>query len=385
MPRVIAISDISDANNLLARHPGHRELGIDLDSDELYINRGTKEAPEWAKIGGSSQSICLAAANGLVKDWAPPGFDPDVTTHLIVDPTAQPWEAGKVYSMGQIGGLGSSVPAQVTKVTPDGVRFQTCYAIRGTSGGTPPSGSGTFVDGELEWGAIPYDQFGWLANHATDGSSGGFKLVAAGAIWFTNSNGNTGATPPDWTTAPNRNDQVVDGDITWLKIADYVVWAPDTQYEFAVADYNYQEPFVLPPTPEGNFFALLYVRKPFVASGLTEPDWDEIEESSGLYATDGEILWKETTDQEQIVLTGITAPSAPRASLVACLCDPADNVDKLVLVDGEDNVVGAWGAFAESSISNRVGEESPPVSVPNGRTITLIHTGAHWRAALAVT
>src|ERR1043166_3292055 len=87
-------------------------------------------------------AIVLVNANGLVKDFDPPGFDPDVATELWVDPTPQPRVAGKTYALSNFlpdSGNATNPPGIVTKAGLDGVYFKANQAAKVVLGATEPT------------------------------------------------------------------------------------------------------------------------------------------------------------------------------------------------------------------------------------------------------
>lgn len=287
--------------------------------------------------GGSGNVIVSAAVNGLVKDFNPDGFDPDVTTHLFLDPRAQDWQAGHEYSMGELpsfGDFAAGVPSIIHPIANPDVKFKACYGANLLSGliePTWPTDGSNIDDNEVYWTPSPAGQFAaaWQALHDyTDGL--GNEIVKNGSDFQVNAPNypamTSGAVEPDWTTAPNYGDFVVDGDIIWVNSGPTETWQASHHYNFfPTTDHtNYYTTVVVPTVPGDFVFRILFGLKRFIDAGVSEPDWDAEVAGSGHYYSDGEIFWQETEDTEELVVTGLVAPSNP-AFLTLLNATPPDS------------------------------------------------------------
>lgn len=116
-------------------------------------------------------------------------------------------------------------------------------------------------------GNLVYRREGWIANYDFGqanadqmGVSNSDRVVflhPTGVDWvFASEYGSTGATQPDWSTAPNRGDSVNDSGTTWYNVGPAAsfppapqVWTPDT-----ANDPNSRAVLWWPPTPNGRLY-----------------------------------------------------------------------------------------------------------------------------------
>src|ERR1043166_6735826 len=161
-------------------------------------------------------AIVLVNANGLVKDFDPPGFDPDVATHLFVDPRIKDWLPNHQYPV--------DGPPFVHKVGDDSLAFRVADRSRGVSGAVEPTwpAGGTVEDGTITWNGQAYGP--WIA--LTNFPLGSMVIGASNLfVQIVNTSDPGGATLPDWSTAPNYNDTVNDGALQWQNIGPVTTWA----------------------------------------------------------------------------------------------------------------------------------------------------------------
>jgi hypothetical protein len=344
-------------------------------------------------------AIVLVNANGLVKDFDPPGFDPDVATELWIDPTPQPRVAGKEYALYNFvpaSGGANNIGAFVTKATADGVYFKAYQAAKITLGPTEPVWANNVVHGTAKWTEVAYGA--WAALH---GYIEGDLIVANGKVWRGDGIVTSGALEPDWTTAPGYYSTVADGSGVWTNLGAVTAWAANAVHSFAgnLAVGDPGNIYILPTTPAGFLYQASYGLGAFAVSGASDPAWDAVISGAGSMWSDGEILWIETTSlgDNQCVVTGLAAPSGPRRLTIrhALAIDDSDWAGTLVgTLDAAVVVAGGWNNEAESEAANRIfqGEASTETApslgqytLSAGQALDLIYSSvrARWELALA--
>lgn len=259
--------------------------------------------------GGSMPQPVLAAVNGTVKDYDPPGGIDNVDT-LLIDVAAKPWQANHFYSVNAHilgGGLGPKLS----------------QFARGTTGDSEPDWStdgSEVIEGLLEWVAVPYEG-DWSADTAY---TAGHTVTANGSIWQTPGGGTSGSVEPDWSSA-DLGETVVDNDITWYNGGPVSTWQPNHVYSImltadSLTAYN---PHVLPTAPGAWAFRMVKVDLIEGTSGDTEPDWPV----PGGFAIDGDLLWDfdDFASGAALEITGIKAPASVPRTLTLILFGDTSN------------------------------------------------------------
>ncbi len=313
---------------------------------------GSDGAFRRVKPVAGTEVVVVVKQNGVVKDWVPDGFDPDVTTHLVVDPTAQPYQAGKVYQIYAPGTLDNPDNAfsMVRSTLNPALKFQTESAAYATTGPTEPVWANHVDDGDAQWNEYTLSSWTGLT-----GSASPKRVIGDGSVFLVTGNGSTGLTEPDWTTAPNWHDTLLDGTVTWQRQGPATTWAALTKVYVGIAPSRDQQfsPFVVPTTPNGKIYELNsnVARKPFLAAG-TEPAWQGDTPGGGLLWSDGEIIWGEyTSGPEQLWLSGLAAASSRRVLSVILMpiSDDSSNVGITTKAQASD-----WPEWAQSEPANAI-------------------------------
>ena len=96
----------------------------------------------------------------------------------------------------------------------------------------------------------------------------------------------------------------------------------------------------------------------------------------------GDIMFVESTADEQLVLTGIVAPSDTAFCTVTNGGELGSNI--AVLFEDEANVVGDYGADAESDAGNRINGGGSNVAASANNFLPLVYESAEWRALTGI-
>jgi hypothetical protein len=329
-------------------------------------------------VGGSQPGIATEAINGLVKDYDPPGGI-DAAGVILLDPTAQDWQAAHDYSPRGLPSPATGVGAFVHPVGDDSSKFVCAYVRKGTSGLIEPvwptNGDG-ILDNDIMWLADFVWGGPWQAAFAFPSTE---AIVANGSMFISDGGGDSGGSEPDWSTAPNPTDTVVDNDITWTNVNPAETWAAATEYTLPLQAVDIVGAFsVLPTAPVAHTDYIFFFNSARYSapSGALEPTWDT---NPNEYTIDGDLIWQETTDAEELVLTGLAA--ATTFPTIATIADPSGEA-RVKLID-EANVVGTYGAGAESAAANRFNRGGLTVTLntptsQGGGSIQLAHPGSRW-------
>lgn len=371
-------------------------LYVDVVGGGLYRNTGTRTAPVWEAVAAgtaSNQAIVTVAQNGLVKDWSPPGFDPDVTTHLFVDPSPQDWQANIEVSNNGSGAGVAGVAALVHRVGDSDVFFLAQMNGSAVTGIEEPTwstdGSTAVNDGTADrpivWTPRNLWAGAWQAAHPFDA---GTYVFGGGFAWESDggSGGNTGSTEPDWASAPNQGATIIDGDITWDNAGPAAVWSANSRRSFRVDT----------PAPASNYGQFNTISSTAVAgvdyvfsgqptglfgtTGATEPDWASAVSGDGSVWIDSDVMWTETTDLsvQKLVITGIVAPSGPRVLTVCNSGDPTNNNTTVTLED-QAEAENDYGAYAVSAEGLRINRNDANTEIGGAQQIAMIYANGQWQ------
>ncbi len=166
----------------------------------------------------------------------------ELDTQAIINPTTdiilinnsegvEYWEAETAYDTFPVGGRAYS---------DSNYQIWQAHAAAGTSGESEPDWEAVAnspwatSDGELRWNPsrLANDTGAWTAGS----SPGSDALIADGSVWLAFSWWETtGDTEPDWSSAPDYGDTLVDGTYEWMRVAPYTgAWQADTEYRVRV-------------------------------------------------------------------------------------------------------------------------------------------------------
>jgi len=353
------------ASAQLFTDPGDGKLKVKLPDNSV------------AEVGGGGSMPYQAFANGIFKDYA----IPDGASAALLDPTAQAWLSDHEYSVGELQLGLTGVPSYVHPSSSDAVKFKSIKPQHGLTGTDEPEwvlDGSPFGDGELVWGAYtaaPFIAAGWQADHLFEQC-----VIVADGIVFIGSGGTSGSEEPDWSTAPDYNDTVVDNEITWQHQGPVSVWSAETEFRFNIKQDNsdYYSDWVLPTVDNGNAFSLISINRRYVSAGETEPEWDDVAPGDGTYWTDGEVCWEEaTSDSEVLVLTGIEAPSSAALLTVVNAAPPGSSVT--LMLEDQAEVDSDYGADVESDEGNRFNAGDENIEVDACKQISVAYANGQWQ------
>lgn len=331
---------------------------LDLQGDASLVVLGS----------GSTPGPVLVAANGMQKDFAPDGFDADTTPVLLIDPSAQAWQANHEYSNGGNGAGAGFAAASV--VNGNGVRFIATANGSAVTGSVEPTWStdgstlvddGT-VDRPLTWDPTNGGLYALWA--PTTAIPAGSIVVGNGYAWRSDGGGNTAGSEPAWPATPNFGTTQADGDITWTACGPCAVWSPESRRSFAqdtpapASGYSQFFTFPIGATPGVDYVFLGQPTGFYGISGDTEPDWDAAVAGDTSTYIDGDIAWIEddhsALPNDTCVLTGIEAPDADLAYLHianAAAFDVAPN--SIVRIEDDAELPSDYDIAGQSSAGNR--------------------------------
>lgn len=327
--------------------------------------------------------------NGLVKDWSPPGFDPDHTKVLMVDASAQDWQPSTEVSNSGNGSPDDCIPAIVHRVGDDSVRFlsfENGSAVTGSAEPTWSTDGVTIVDDgtterPLSWTPDSLWSGAWQATTALVGTG-----IFNGWAWQSNGGGNSGGSEPTWPDSPNTGDSVSDGSITWSPTGPAAVWSAGERFSFIVDS----------PAPSGTYQQFLTVGTGAVAgvdyvfmgqptglfgtTGEIEPDWGTAITGDASVWIDGDIMWSEDANSAQAcVITGLVAPGD-----LASLTVVAASIGNFsVTLEDHGEILSDFAAVAESAAANSFVNDAANVPIPSGRSCLVTYYGGKWHAVFS--
>lgn len=247
---------------------------------------------------------------------------PNVAAVVMLDTRAKPWEAGKEYSI-----AADHMPAATVVETEDGDptahSFKAFQPSRFTTGAEEPdwpteevSNDDRFDDGQNVWSASIYDAEGWRA-FTDSGEFTNGQIVVVGDVLFTiTTPGTTGATVPDWSTAPDFFDGITDGNIVWTNVGSLPEWTPSTTLPVLWIDPQLINPQIRPTTGAGVIWTASYRSDTiYGVTGDEEPDWNVGDLPQ--FTFDGDIIWALTTEtgDQTLRIFGMDAPKGDSAKV----------------------------------------------------------------------
>lgn len=356
---------------------------------------GTAATATVTAAGGAAPAPVIAFANGVVKNWSPPGFDPTTTQVLLVDPTPQDWQDTTTYSVAETfaaDGSSISIPSSVCAfvvptTNPNGVVFAATTKMAGQFGtvqptwptnGDPPPVAG---DGDVVYGSTTFAYVGaWVTLTAyADGDT----IIESGWAWIASGVITSGVSKPDFAAAIAASaGDVADGSGVWDLMGPAVTWSSGGAISGAISPDHAGRytPYVLPTAPAGWLFSVDGFTGLFAVSGGTEPvGWDAEMPGSGHYYADGPIQWQETTSNPAVAISGIDAPSGLVVTQVANI---TVTPSEIVFID-QTNVVANYGSDAESIAANRFDDGGNDITLSEGTYQEFAYLSSTWRSLLA--
>lgn len=285
---------------------GDGESGRETDTGKVKTGDGVTP---WGELGYDSDSsgtslafpiATVEAISDTVTDWAPSEIAAGKVVLRIPslgENPPLPWEANHEYVMPSFNG----VPRYVLPVPPNG-HYYSGSACQGTTGAVEPDWTdapSAFNDGTMHWyrfHTLLTTDGAWTA--VTPVAGGGSYVIADGSVWFA-PDGTTAADEPDWTTAPNYEDTVLDGTATWTRSYDFNgTWQANHTYRLNDPDFDTGRLSILPTTPDGSFMQTPTAPDPGLSSspgtsGADQPTWP----TDGTSVFDIGILWHDEGDE----------------------------------------------------------------------------------------
>jgi hypothetical protein len=296
-------------------------------------------------------------ANGIVKDWNPPGgIDAILGGTVNVNPGAKVWAPSTFYTTPQGSGIVNIANTNLTPQSPfdggflprpgmgdDGfystvlnhlsAKYFSCsLKVDGLSGSVQPVGGG--LDHEVFWIARSGFLGSWLPNTAYTLNQYVIGTLGDTNIWRCTSAGTSNPSDPTWSSAANFGDSIADGpDVLWRRTYNYRgAWSSSTAYAIGISDLggaaqHVANDFVTVAGGVGLIWSGVggtaqSAFSSYAKSGTVEPSWDAAGSIS--YWIDNEVLWINgrdlfgrmggTDQQERFVITGIQAPAGGSGS-----------------------------------------------------------------------
>lgn len=374
--KVVAHVDGSNVYKVLAATPnatGAFVVYINADGDAVAKQCPNPDFPQVGSGSGTIDKVISAVSvNGVEQALTLP----DATEVVLIDARAKVWQPNTDYA---------SMDVYLATVLPtDDTDHSTVFVLvstdSGESGNTEPEpGEGTVIDGTIEWNTVGYDNRGWVTlQDETDYAStdGSFKLFKNSCLFVSDGGGGTsGALEPDWTTAPNRLDTVVDGTITWTNLTGNIPnWQANTAYGISIigAGSTLLGDWVNPVTPviDGNSTFLrqvVLVGEPTLyqsgTTGAEEPEWDTAMDH---YTLDNGLIWQTKTDDsalEQLLLNGIKPPAEGDPNVIKVVLQYGNELSlyPVAVLAGAEPAEG-WG-FQHMKNYGPPGDEAPGINV----------------------
>lgn len=144
---------------------------------------------------------------------------------------------------------------------------------------------------------------------------------------------------------------------------------------------NFSEQIVIPTTGLAGFYYINQSVSGAAESGAIEPTWNTDPVFHNAYTLDGSILWQETTDPAQLILSGILAPAA---ETVITLCVVGSDSPAVILEEGGNHGSDNYGPATESEEGNRFDRGGTNTEAQPGTFLQVLYHDGAWHPLLAV-